>query len=194
MTATNPITSQQTSTQQLTVNQLLNQNLFNLSSTDPKTKDKILRMNWTIKDRLIGMLSSYSGLLHYQEISDECRQKAIKETDCLIADLSSLKLKSADDLSKSKAKSDKSSELVLDLNWATRSKLIIHLVNNKSYIISIGDYADVDKMNLIDQNNSLIIELIRLPAQLSAVESSASTHSTLNPTNDRANVIEIFHF
>ena len=182
----NPTIDQQMSTQHSTVNQVLsNRNLLNLNSTDDLTQDKILSLSWSIKGKLIGMLNDYSALLHHQVISDVCRQKVIKETDNLIGDLSSLKVKS-DGNPRKKPKLDKSSELFLDLNWNLRNQLVIHLVTNKSYIVSVGDYADQDKMNFIDQNNSLIVQLIGLPVQSNRSDSNDLDHSNedLNSTTD----------
>ena len=166
----------------------IGQQMSTQHSTDDPTQDKILSLSWSIKGKLIGMLNDYSALLHHQVISDVCRQKVIKETDNLIGDLSSLKLKS-DDNPRKKPKLDKSSELFLDLNWNLRNQLVIHLVTNKSYIVSVGDYADQDKMSFIDQNNSLIVQLIGLPVQSNRSDSNDLDHlnEDLNSTTVSSN-------
>ena len=123
-----------------------------------KLNETILCLTWSTKNKIIECLNAFTAILYGQRLSEVDEKHLIDEVDKLMITLSSLQFKpNGNELDQ---------DLVLDLSWAFRNRLVIHLITNKNYLIS---NVLSDKMKLIEENNCLVSELMKLPVRMNEI-------------------------
>ena len=130
------------------------------SQASDKSNETILCLTWSTKNKIIKCLNAFTAILYGQRPSEVDEKHLIDEVDKLMITLSSLQFKS----NGSELNQD---DLVLDLGWTFRNRLVIHLITNKNY--SIANNLLSDKMKLIDENNCLVSELMKLPVSMNEI-------------------------
>ena len=148
------------------------------SQASNKSDEIILCLTWSTKNKIIECLNAFTAILYGQRPSEVDEKHLIDEVDKLMITLSSLKFKSnGSELNQA--------DLVLDLSWAFRNRLIIHLITNKNY--SISDNVLSDKMKLIEENNCLVSELMKLPVRMNEIHHNVDHRLNDNRNNDLSN-------
>ena len=142
-----------------------------------KLNETILCLTWSTKNKIIKCLNAFTAILYGQRLSEVDEKHLIDEVDKLMITLSSLQFKpNGNELDQ---------DLVLDLSWASRNQLIIHLITNKNY--SISDNVLSDKMKLIEENNCLVSELMKLPVRMNEIHHNVDHRLNDNRNNDLSN-------
>ena len=136
---------------------------------------KIFSLKWSTKDNLIQNLNKHSALLHLDQLNEGEKSNVIQETDRLISQLSVLPIKPPN--ARKKMKLDSTIGLVLELGWQLRDQLIVHLVANKSYAISVGAFSKDEKQCMINLNKQLVSMLMNLNVQCDLPERISDTCS-----------------
>ena len=152
------------------------------------TKDLVLK--WSTKEELIAILNEYSAILHGKVADDE--QAILDKTNALLQTLTGLpmrlkerisdgwnglnELNSAPAAADSNAASKPSNadqntkttgDLLLDLKWKARSRIVETLTTNQSFAIFNCRYISSEsKRGLIQKNNELIQMLLGLRVRL----------------------------
>lgn len=152
------------------------------------TKDLLLK--WSTREELIAILNEYTVILHGKVPDDE--QTILDRTNTLLQTLGGLPMRlkervsdgfkilnelaancgaadsNAAACSKPSNQNPKSDgDLLLDLKWKTRSKIIETLTTNQSFAIFNRLYiSDESKRGLVQKNNELIQTLLGLHARL----------------------------
>ena len=140
------------------------------SSTDPVKTSRLneleFELAWKTRDEIICNLSQHTKLLSGLLIKADVREKVRKANVDLVATLMNLPLK-VDDRLKSfeslERNPDGLNEVLLDLSWEARSSIVDTLMTNHQIALLEADsVASECKSKLIDQNNDLIWELLKL--------------------------------
>ena len=124
-------------------------------------------LSWDIRDEIISSLNQHTKLLSGLVINKEAREEIGQMNGDLIAELVSLPLKADGQLKSPKSlrrsPSNGPNEVALDLKWSDRLKIVNVLMTNHNIALLEGDsVTSACKSKLIDQNNDLICELVRL--------------------------------
>lgn len=131
------------------------------NSTDQvQLKQLVFELAWETRDEIICNLNQHTKLLSGLTIKPEAREKLRKANGDLIVVLLNLPLKVDD--SKSRRDAPKN-ELLLDLNWETRSRIVDTLMaNHQIALLESNSVVGQFKSKLIHQNNDLSCELLKL--------------------------------
>ena len=161
------------------------------SSTDPEKtpqlKDVEFELGWKTRDEIVGNLSLHTTLLSGLIINADAREKMQKVNNDLVTTLMNLPLK-VDGRTRSfeslgGSPDDGPNEVLLDLSSETRSKIVDTLMINHSLVLlNVESVSSKRKSELIDGNNCLIWELVKLRSRTVAIpgDSSASKGSCQN--------------
>lgn len=146
--------------------------------------DIVYELTWSTRDYLIYSLNRYSQLLFGQALTADARNEIIELNLELLSILLGLPLQlqtpplnqQPSNLQSLNSKSEmptqpefaaESNEIVLDLHWRTRSRLIDSLATNHSLAVLHGQsVASEAKLKLVEQNNELVNILLKLPARM----------------------------
>ena len=131
-----------------------NENSIQNSTSNTKLDYVLKRIT---KDEIINLLNQHTALLYGETIDKANEEKMIEKNQNLIKELINLNLSKEYD-SKNELIDN---QLVLDIDYDTKVKIINNLIMNFNYSISHPNSISVDvKMNLIQDNNKLIILLL----------------------------------
>ena len=147
------------------------------SQASNRSGETILCLTWSTKNKIIECLNAFTAILYGQRLSELDEKHLIDEVDKLMITLSSLKFRS----NGSELNQDDS---VLDLGWTFRNRLVIHLITNKNYSIANDMLVLSDKMKLIDENNCLVSELMKLPVSMNEIHHNVDHRLNDNRNND----------
>ena len=129
--------------------------------------DIVCELAWSTRDYLIYSLNRYSQLLVGKALSDDDRNEIIELNLELLSILLGLPLKTPEPAEAPGEPVAESNEVVLDLHWQTRGRLIDSLATNHSLAVLHGRSVGSDaKLKLLEQNNDLVNILLKLPARL----------------------------
>lgn len=106
----------------------LNHSNQTLSSSD-KIDNIIFQLNWSIRDELIININQHNQLLIGKMISKDNREMILKNNIGLYRVLVNLKLKTNEEIKNDTSDKVGSNEIVLDLDWNTRLKVIILIID-----------------------------------------------------------------
>ena len=141
------------------------------SSTDPVNtawlKNLQFELAWKTRDEIICSLNQHTKLLSDLIIKTDVREKTRKANGDLIVALLNLPLKVEDRLrsfdSLGHSPDDGSNDVLLDLGWMARSRIFDTLMTNHNIVLLEADSVSSEcKSKLIDQNNDLAYELLKL--------------------------------
>lgn len=124
-------------------------------------------LEWTKRDDLIFLLNSYSSFILCKSSYD--KEELMKRNLDLYQNLTSLSSKSTAKKSRKSNNFSNTSALnrpVLELDYDTKSKIINCLSDNQSWTFSSDCFVNDVKLNLVNQNNELVCELLKLPFEL----------------------------
>ena len=135
----------------------------------PKTaqlNDLEFELAWKTRDEIIASLSQHTKLLSGQIIKATDREQVRKANNDLMATLMNLPLK-ADVRDSESLSPDEPNEVVLDLKWEARLRIVDTLMTNHQVaLMEVNCVASECKSKLIDQNNELINELLKLKSRI----------------------------
>ena len=141
------------------------------SSTDQantlQLKDLEFELGWKTRDEIMCSLSQHTTLLSGLIIKADARKKVHKTNVDLVATLMNLPLKvggrSRSFESLGRSADDSLNEVLLDLSSDVRSKIVDTLMINHNVALLEADSVSSEcKSKLIDRNNELICELVKL--------------------------------
>lgn len=138
-------------------------------SKSPQLKDLEFELAWNIRDDIIFNLNQQTKVLSGLVIQIDARKKMRKANCDLMVALMSLPLK-VDGVLRSLESGCSSvngtNEVVLDLNWEIRCRIVNTLLTNHSIALSEGDSLESEnKSKLIEKNNELVCELLKLKSR-----------------------------
>ena len=145
------------------------------SSTDPVKTSQLnefeFELAWETRRAIISHLDQHTKLLSGLTIKPEARQKLRTANGDLMLGLLNLPVK-VDGHSKrfkslrrspNGSRASAVNQLVLDLSWEMRSRIVDTLITNHQIVQLDADHiASQLKSTLIDENNNLICELVKL--------------------------------
>ena len=181
---TGPISDQETDNQ--TVSSLTNLTDSNQHSTgessaitmtspaDPtQLEDNEFELAWKTREEIIGNLNQHTKLLSGLLITADKREKMQKANNDLMAILMNLPAKVDGRLKSSKSLEIRPdgdlNEVVLELSWEVRSRIMDTLIINHHVLRETSYISSERKTKLIDENNSLIYELLKLRTRTVAI-------------------------
>lgn len=140
---------------------------------------------WETRDKIVIFLSKHTKLLSGLVISADVREMIRKLNGDLVATLMNLPPK-ADDQSRSfespagNSADFSSNEVVLDLSWNVRQKIVDTLMTNHNIALLGSDSVTNEcKTKLINQNNDLVYELLKLNSRTVAIHESKGRNLSL---------------
>lgn len=137
-----------------------------MSSTEMKTaqlKRLEFELSWDARDEIICNLNDHMRLLSGQTIKPDARETMRKVNCDLIVALLDLPVNVDDRSKRFESASSKPNEVVLDLTWTIRSRILDALITNRQIAMLDGDSISNDfKSKLIDENQDLVYELLKL--------------------------------
>ena len=143
--------------------------------TSTSSSSTVFGLEWNTRDNLIQNLNKHSALLHLDQLNEGEKSNVIQETDRLISQLSALFIKLPNP--RKRMKLDSTTGLVLEFSWQFRDQLIVHLVANKTYALSVGAFSKDEKCNLIKTNNQLVFKLMSLDVQSDSADGINDTRT-----------------
>ena len=133
-------------------------------------KELEFEMLWETRDEITFILNQHTKLLSGLIIKADAKKKMQKANFDLIATLMNLPSKTggrSKSLQSAGCSADEGlNELLLDLNWRIRSKIFDTLVANHHVLLEADSVASECKTKLIDQNNDLAFELLKLRSRI----------------------------
>lgn len=147
--------------------------------------DLEFELSWQTRDSIIACLSKHTKLLSGLIISDRNREQMREMNENLVAALMNLPLKTGSEIPKEPGCSScvrkNSNEVVLDLSWNARLKVVDTLMTSHTVaLLEGGSVAGECKAKLIDQNNRLVSELLHLRSRTVAVEPFKAKHPLIS--------------
>lgn len=162
------------------------------NSTEDQAKigqlnDLEFELAWKTRDEIICHLNLHKKLLSGLIIKADTREKLLKANNELVTTLMNLPLKVDDQLrgfeSLESSLGDGLNEVVLDLSMNVKSRIMDTLVANHHILLGANSVASELKSKLIDQNNDLIYELLKLRPRTVSEGSSSQWKISLNSLN-----------
>ena len=142
-------------------------------------------LEWETKNAIVNSLSQHTALLSGLIVKEDTRENIRKANNDLVTTLMNLPLKV--DRSKSfesvKRSEDEPNEMVVDLDWKMRSKIVDALMINHQTALKADHIASELKSKQVDQNNELAFELLKLRPRTipsRSVVRSATNEAELN--------------
>ena len=157
-------------------NQHLNSESTMISSTD-ELKQLEFELAWKTRDEIICNLNQHTKVLSGLVLKADAREKMRKANNKLVTVLMNLpvdgRLKSFESFERSP--DEGLNEVVLDLSLKVRSRILDALTINHSVSLMEADtFSSERKAKLIDQNNELAYELLKLRARTVTVNGDSS--------------------
>lgn len=148
-------------------------------STDEVMRQLELELVWERRDEIIASLSRHTQLLSGQVVNADARKKLQKENVDLVAKLMELPLKSANAAPSSSRQSNERTNgpnlMVLDLTCEARSRIVYTLMTNHQIALQSPNSVSSElKLKLIEQNNELACELLKLRSRAVAIPDDSS--------------------
>ena len=148
-----------------------------------QAKDIELELGWEDRDTIIRSLNQHTKLLAGQTIKSDVRDEIKKANVELVATLMNLPMKIDQSQSSESVSAEggpnEENEVILDLSWEMRSKIVDALMTNHQIALLDADsVAGEFKSKLIAQNNELACELFNLNSR--KVSDRSSVHSAAN--------------
>jgi hypothetical protein len=152
------------------------------SSTINQSSDIVYELDWSIRDKILSYLNLNSSLLFGNSISEEVKERMMKENIELYTILINLPSKSTK-LDKSSDEDHVSNKLILNLTFDLRMSIIDSLISNYSLINLLNDSISKSfKMKIINRNKNLIFNLLNM-----SVKIKDGLVNELNSINDELN-------
>ena len=129
-------------------------------------RSDVFRLDWKAREKLIGLLNEYTYFLFSKKISTETKSVLMKANADLYLSLISLPLKSSAVSSDPVYHADEVVAFALDCE--TRSLIISTLAKNQS-LLSVDSSSAEMKSKVIEENNALVLQLMKLPVSVIAV-------------------------
>lgn len=158
--------------------EMFEQNCVASSSSESAAPNKpaldiVCELTWSQRDYLIYALNRYSQLLLGKALTGDAKNEIVEFNLELLSVLLSLPLQRSDGSGELQRPDDRgelassdANEIVLDLHWRTRGRLIDSLATNHSLAVLHGHSIAGDaKLQLVEQNNELVNILLKLPAR-----------------------------
>ena len=145
-------------------------------STNSQQNDLML-LKYDIRDLIISSLNQATAFLNGREIENVLKEKVIKDKNYLILKLISLQRTSDDNILNNILNNTTRSELIYKIERKLIVKIIDNLMQHNYETNKFNTITNETKMNLLDENKNLIIELLDLKAELIKAE--------LNSTNSQ---------
>ena len=147
-------------------------------STKTQLKDVEFELNWQTKDEIVGNLSQHTTLLSGLIVNEDSREKLRKANADLVVVLLNLPLK-VDGRSRSfeslgHGPGDGPNQVVLDMTWVIRSRVLDALITNHHVALQVDSASSDCKSKLIEENNDLICELVKLKSRTVAIPTDSS--------------------
>ena len=142
-------------------------------------KELVFELAWKTKDEIICNLNQHTKLLSGLIIKNDTMEKMRKVNGDLMAALMNLPVK-VDGRSKSfesldHSSDDGSNEILFELNSNVRSRIVDTLMTNHNVVqLESNSVASEFKSELINRNNNLICELVKLSSRTIAIPSDSS--------------------
>jgi len=145
-----------------------------------KPNDIVYDLEWSIRDDLILNLNHYSSMLLGKQLKTEQKGKLMKNNVNLYETLIKLPVKSNSENSNilNKISTNELNQLILELDYKTRSRITEILIENHSLSTLIDGVSNDIKLNLIKKNNELICELFKLPVRIVDGNTESSSNET----------------
>ena len=150
------------------------------ATTNSQLKQLEFELAWKTRETIIGNLSQHTTLLSGLIVNADGREKMQKANVDLVAALMKLPLKTDGRLSSLQAGGRSAdggpNALIVDLSWQTRSRIVDTLMANHNIALLGADSVGSEfKSKLIDRNNDLACELLKLRSRTVAISSDSST-------------------
>lgn len=147
-----------------------------------KPNDIVYDLEWSIRDDLILNLNHYSSMLLGKQLKTEQKGKLMKNNVNLYETLIKLPVKSNSENSNilNKISTNELNQLILELDYKTRSRITEILIENHSLSTLIDGVSNDIKLNLIKKNNELICELFKLPVRIVDGNTESSSNGKLD--------------
>lgn len=148
--------------------------------------DIVCELTWPTRDYLIYSLNRYSQLLLGKALTVEARNEIAELNFELLSVLLGLPLSTQQDSGELNSQppaenSLESNDVVLDLHWQTRTRLIDSLGTNHTLTVLHGRSVASDaKRSLVEQNTELVSVLLKLPARLVAEKRIAQIDAAID--------------
>ena len=151
-------------------------------------EDLEFELAWKTRNEIICNLNQHSELLSGLIVKADAREKMQKANGDLMTTLLNVPLKAGGRLRSLQSpgpSTDGPNEVTLDLNLDVKSRIVDTLITNHHIgLLEADSVASECKAKLIDQNNDLICELVKLKSR---IVSSPSRTTNLSVTASKAN-------
>ena len=153
---------------------LRSENSATTMTSSAKSEQLEFELAWTTRDEIICNLNRHTKLLSGLIVNADAREKMRKENNELVTVLMNLPVKVDGRLknleSPERSPDEGVNEVVLDLSLKVRSRILDALTINHSVSLMEADtFSSERKAKLVDQNNELAYELLKLKARTVAV-------------------------
>lgn len=145
-------------------------NKSTMNSANRPPIEPVYQLEWKVRDQIMANLNLYTRLLCAKPDpaeAEEIKEQLLRDNLDLYPTLISLPLKSS-------LPAGRSNELVLDFDLSTKLQVIHSLAANHSLVFDCASPAEESQKKISEQNNDLIVRLIKLPF---VVRQSTSTGS-----------------
>ena len=160
------------------------------SSTDQaktsQLKDLKFELTWKTRDEIMCNLNYHTKLLSGLIIKNDTSEKMRKVNGDLVVALMNLSVKADDGQSKSfesleRRPDDSSNEVLFELNSDVRSRILDTLmINHNVALLESNSVPSEFKSKLIDRNNDLACELLKLGSRTIAIPCDSSVSNGIS--------------
>ena len=165
------------------------------NSTDQAKTAQLKRLEFAltfeIRDAIVGNLMQHTKFLSGLTVNEDAREAMQKANNYLVAVLMNLPMKVDGRSNFESHIPDDLNEILLNLNWQVRSRIVDTLIINHNIATLEGDLVASDfRSQLIDDNNDLCCELLKLKTQqMPKCRTNMATNVLTNmPTNMLTNM------
>lgn len=135
--------------------------------SDQPKEERTYLLAWTIRDAIILHLSHYSQLFCGENAEEEIKNQIANINLDLYRVLAGLPSKS-----KGPDGSGSQNKVALDLGFNGRLQIISTLFTNQDLLVDLESCSEEARKNMVERNNKLIFELLKLP--ISTINDSAN--------------------